>query len=59
MKVTEKIYVAGHRGLVGSAILRTLKKNGYKNTGKMFNVSDNCIRKWIKQYEKQINASMT
>ena len=27
----QKIYVAGHRGLVGSAILRTLKANGYTN----------------------------
>ena len=26
-----KIYVAGHNGLVGSAILRKLKKRGYKN----------------------------
>ena len=26
-----KIYVAGHKGLVGSAIVRELKKNGYKN----------------------------
>ena len=26
-----KIYVAGHNGLVGSAILRELKKKGYKN----------------------------
>ena len=26
-----KIYVSGHRGLVGSAILRKLKKDGYKN----------------------------
>ena len=25
------IYVAGHRGLVGSAILRILKLKGYKN----------------------------
>ena len=25
-----KIYVAGHKGLVGNAILRKLKKNGYK-----------------------------
>ena len=24
------IYVAGHKGLVGSAILRKLKKNGFK-----------------------------
>ena len=27
----EKIFVAGHRGLVGGAILRELKKKGYKN----------------------------
>ena len=26
-----KIYIAGHRGLVGSAIVRHLKKKGYKN----------------------------
>ena len=26
-----KIYVAGHNGLVGSAIVRSLKKKGYKN----------------------------
>ena len=26
-----KIYVAGHRGLVGSAILRRLEKGGYDN----------------------------
>ena len=26
-----KIYVAGHNGLVGSAIVRRLKKKGYKN----------------------------
>ena len=26
-----KIYVAGHKGLVGSAILRRLKIKGFKN----------------------------
>lgn len=26
-----KIFVAGHRGMVGSAIVRALKKNGYEN----------------------------
>lgn len=31
MDVSSKIYVAGHRGLVGSAIVRDLKKNGYYN----------------------------
>jgi len=28
---SDKIYVAGHRGLVGSAIIRNLEKNGYNN----------------------------
>ena len=27
----DKIYVAGHRGLVGSAIVRSLKRQGYTN----------------------------
>ena len=31
MDVNNKIYVAGHNGLVGSAILRTLKARGFKN----------------------------
>lgn len=31
MKKTSKIYVAGHTGLVGSAIVRALKKKGYNN----------------------------
>jgi GDP-L-fucose synthase len=31
MNKTDKIYVAGHLGLVGSAIMRTLIKNGYTN----------------------------
>ncbi len=31
MNINDKIYVAGHNGLVGSAIVRLLKKNGYKN----------------------------
>lgn len=29
--LTDKIYVAGHRGLVGSAIVRSLKAKGYEN----------------------------
>lgn len=31
MEKNSKIYVAGHRGLVGSAIIRKLKELGYKN----------------------------
>ena len=31
MSKNKKIYLAGHKGLVGSAILRRLKFFGYKN----------------------------
>lgn len=31
MNSTAKIYIAGHRGMVGSAILRNLQKRGYTN----------------------------
>ncbi len=31
MEKNSKIYVAGHRGMVGSAIVRELKKQGYEN----------------------------
>ena len=31
MKQSDKIYVAGHRGLVGSAIVKNLKSKGYQN----------------------------
>ena len=31
MDKNSKIYVAGHKGLVGSAIVRNLKSKGYEN----------------------------
>lgn len=31
ISTSARIYVAGHRGLVGSAFVRTLQKNGYRN----------------------------
>jgi GDP-L-fucose synthase len=31
MKTSDKIYIAGHRGMVGSAILRRLQKDGFNN----------------------------
>ena len=32
---TDKIYVAGHRGLVGSAIVRNLRAKGYTEKDRM------------------------
>ena len=31
METNSKIYVAGHRGMVGSAIVRELQRQGYTN----------------------------
>jgi hypothetical protein len=31
LKKDSKIYIAGHKGLVGSSVLKLLKKKGYKN----------------------------
>ena len=31
MNTKDKIYVAGHTGMVGSAIVRELRKQGYKD----------------------------
>ncbi len=31
MELTAKIYIAGHRGMVGSAIMKKLKEKGYNN----------------------------
>ena len=31
MEKTAKIYIAGHRGMVGSAVYRKLKNEGYQN----------------------------
>src|SRR4051794_11937880 len=31
MKIDARIYIAGHRGLVGSAIMRCLQATGYTN----------------------------
>jgi GDP-L-fucose synthase len=31
MELNDRIYVAGHNGMVGSAIVRKLRKDGYKN----------------------------
>ena len=53
IKLTSKIYVAGHNGLVGSAIVRQLKKKGYKKiitvSKKKLNLLDkNKVLKFLK-----------
>ena len=51
-----KIYVAGHNGLVGSAILRKLKSKGYKNIltrdkSKLDLTNQDKVNKFIKKYK--------
>lgn len=31
---------------------KLIEKNGYRGTGKIFGISDNAIRKWLKSYDK-------
>ena len=31
INIRSKIFIAGHKGMLGSSILRILKKKGYKN----------------------------
>lgn len=56
MQKDSKIYVAGHRGLVGSAILKKLQVNGYKNiitlTHKELDLSDQIQTKLFFEKEK-------
>ena len=52
MKSEDKIYVAGHTGLVGSAIIRNLRSSGYKNlvlrTSKELDLTDyNAVKKFF------------
>ena len=54
MNKTDKIYVAGHRGLVGSAIVRNLKAKGYENvigrTHKELDLTDqNAVRRFFEE----------
>lgn len=51
MEKTDKIYVAGHRGLVGSAIVRNLKEKGYTNIiGRTHRELDLCDQKAVHDF---------
>lgn len=56
MEKTDKIYVAGHRGLVGSAIVRNLQAKGYTNiigrTHKELNLTDQAMVRGFFEAEK-------
>ncbi|MBD5483879.1 MAG: GDP-L-fucose synthase [Lachnospiraceae bacterium] len=51
MEKTDKIYVAGHRGLVGSAIVRSLKEKGYTNViGRTHRGLDLCDQAAVREF---------
>lgn len=51
MEKSSKIYVAGHKGLVGSAIVRNLKQKGYTNIiGKTHNELDLTNQEQVKKF---------
>lgn len=56
MNKKQKIYVAGHQGLVGSAIVRSLKKQGYTNlllkTREQLNLlNQEAVNKFFRQHK--------
>ena len=54
MEKNAKIYVSGHRGLVGSAIVRELNKQGYQNTvGKTHQELDLCRQEDVERFFRE------
>lgn len=58
MKTNAKIYIAGHRGLVGSALWRTLQAEGYTNligrTHAVLDLTDACaVRQFFDQEQPE------
>ncbi len=59
MENNDKIFVAGHKGMVGSAILRNLRKNGYNNLmvvdKKDLDLSNkNSVFEWFENFKPDI-----
>lgn len=50
MELNSKIYVAGHNGMVGSAIVRKLKKEGYKNIIQLSRNVDLTVQKDVQDF---------
>lgn len=53
MNLDDKIYVAGHNGMVGSAIVRALKKRGHDNfVFKSHNELDLTVQSDVQDFSK-------
>ena len=59
MDKNAKIYVAGHRGLVGSALIKKLEENGYNNLVKRSHAElDLTDERAVADFLSQKNPSM-
>ena len=55
----DRVFIAGHQGMVGSAVCRALKKQGYKNlvTASRINLNLNDasgVQEWFSQYQPNV-----
>ena len=62
INVNSKIFVAGHKGMLGSSILRILKQKGYKNLitidKKRLDLrNQNSVRRFLKKKTTSSNYS--
>lgn len=60
MEKNAKIYVAGHRGMVGSAIVRELKRQGYENIiTRTHKELDLCRQDAVEAFSQRKNRNMS
>ena len=63
MNKTDKIYVAGHNGMVGLAIIRKLKSEGYenlviKNSNELDLRNQNAVNQFFERFELSIKQML-
>ena len=59
MEKNSKIYLAGHRGLVGGAIFRRLKKEGFNNIiTKELSELDLCNQSQVEEFYEFVKKSL-
>ena len=59
MEKNAKIYVAGHRGMVGSAIVRELKRQGYENIITRTHKELDLCRQLSRHFSQRKNRNMS
>ena len=57
MDANEKIYIAGHRGLVGSALCRVLEGHGYRAIGERLFISPKTVEHHVARIRSRLGAT--